>query len=208
MMLLQVGVIASIVVSASACTTSSAVRDDGNVSVAVVEAANLTCGWLIRSSSPPTKERMESLGWRQWMTRADAVGMPPTLGGQKLDPALAGYRLRFGETGDIIASYWENRCYGVLSNDLLPDDDPRRVQRGQLAVVALEAWIMAQLPDATHGQLDFTAGEERPHVARADRRFAFSAVMTRMGGVEWRLTPNEMLAARAAPVDSKDETLP
>lgn len=189
----------------AACATAATDLDD-DAAATIKQAVDQTCGWLIDSSSPPTKEKMEGLGWSQWMTRADATSMPPTLGGQKLDPALASYRLRFGETGDIIASYWDSRCYGILSSDLLPDGDPRRAQRAQQALAALETWIVAKMQDALPGQLDFKPGEERSYVARTNRRFAFSAVMTARGGVEWRLMPTEMLTARAAPADPKDET--
>lgn len=140
------------------------------------------------------------------MKRGD---LPPAFfASQTLDPALAGYRLRFGETGDIIASHWDIRCYGILSFDRMPQDRPYRTARAEQALVVLEAWVIECMPDALPGQLAFESGEEKPYFARIDRRFAFSAVVRERGGLEWRRTPTDMIGAIDDPANRDDETTP
>lgn len=176
------------------CATA-AIYSDENAPEAVVQALDLTCGWLLDSSAPPTKQEMERLNWRQFMSRERMV-IPDFMQRQvEGPPALAGYRLRFGETGDIIASIWEDRCYGILSADLLPDEAPERTRRSFASLAKLEAWAMAKMPEASPGQLASRSGTVTAYVAKVNQRFAFSAFVRNTGGLEWRLAPIERLNA-------------
>ncbi len=198
----------------SACATAS-ITDDQDAPAAVVQATDLTCGWLIDGSAPPKRERAEALGWTQIMSR-DTVVIPDFMQRfQEGRPALAGFTLSFGERGGVIASYWEDYCYGVLSFERgrsiesLVDNLPGPAAELEPSLVALETWIARVLPDAVPMQPAFKSGEERPFVARANRKLAFLAVIGESGwGLEWRLMPTEKLLALTQPGSTDVETPP
>ncbi len=143
---------------------------------------------------------MERLNWMQFMTRDKAI-IPDFM--QRFvegSPALAGYRLRFGDAGDIIASYWEDHCYGVLSSDLLPEGDAARMARATHSLDALDAWSSKAMPDAAPIELSFKSGKARPFAAKANPRLTFYATVGESGSVEWHIVPTR------GPVQSNHET--
>jgi hypothetical protein len=193
------GVAIALSICAGACA-SATIDSDGHAAATVVQGADLTCAWLLRGGAPPEKAEMERLNWMQVMAR-DKVVIPDFM--QRFverPPALAGYRLRFGDAGDIIASYWEDHCYGILSSDLLTEGDPARMARATQSLHALDVWISKTMPDSAPIELSFKSGKARPFVARADPRFTFYATVGERGSVEWQIVPTR------GPVQSNHET--
>lgn len=181
----------------SGCGTVALTHHDAPA--AVVQAIDLTCSWLIDKSSPPTLDEMTRLHWRPFMKREEAAIPNLMQRFAKGPPALAGYRLRFGEAGDILASRWENYCYGIRSSDLMPEGDPARLARAEQALAALDTRIGKAMPDAVPMQMSFKSGQAKPFVAKANRdlAFAFAVVVLEHGGVEWRVLPTHVLSTPA-----------
>ncbi|MDZ4759678.1 MAG: hypothetical protein SGJ21_01220 [Alphaproteobacteria bacterium] len=195
--------------------TGSVIVDDDDAPAVVSQALDLTCGWLVDGSDTPTREKMERLGWTPWMSREGPVIPEFMQRFQEGRPALASFSLTFRQRGNLLAGCWEDHCSGGVgfergrSIESLVDGVPLPTAEFKPSLAALETWTDRVLPDSVPMQPDFKSGDDGPFMARADRKFAFLAVVDVSGwGMEWRLMPTDKLLAPAQPSSSGVKTPP